>query len=90
MWSQLKYDGSQGSQCMFIVAYACIINSGVQVQVLLFGDCAFLWHRLCGVLIIMGYFSMRLNVWYYNSMHIKLVVLVLTVTFVFSRLHCTL
>ena len=26
------------------------INSGVQVQVLLFGDCAFSWHRLCEVL----------------------------------------
>ena len=39
------------------------INSGVQVQVLLFGDCAFSWYRLCGVLIIMGYFSTRLNIW---------------------------
>ena len=39
------------------------INSGVQVQVLLFGDCAFSWHRLCGVLIIMEYFSTRLNIW---------------------------
>ena len=41
----------------------CTINSEVQVQVLLFGDCAFSWHRLCGVLIIMGYFSTRLNIW---------------------------
>ena len=38
------------------------INSGEQVQVLLFRDCAFSWHRLCGVLIIMGYFSTRLNI----------------------------
>ena len=43
-------------------AYIITINSGVQVQVLLFGDCAFSWHRLCGVLIIMGYFSTRLNI----------------------------
>ena len=43
--------------------YTHTINSGVQVQVLLLGDCAFLWHRLCGVLIIMGYFSTRLNTW---------------------------
>ncbi len=43
--------------------YQDTINSGVQVQVLLFGDCAFPWHRLCGVLIIMGYFSTRLNTW---------------------------
>ena len=32
------------------------INSGVQVLVLLFGDCAFSWYRLCGVLIIIPHY----------------------------------
>ena len=45
------------------IMFRLIPNSGVQVQVLLFGDCAFSWHRLCGVLIITGYFSTRLNIW---------------------------
>ena len=35
------------------------IYSGAQVPVLLFGDCAFAWCGLRGVLIIMGYFSTR-------------------------------
>ena len=33
------------------------VNLGAQVLVLLFGNCTFLQYELCGVLIIMGYFS---------------------------------
>ena len=69
--SHLPYMGMlQSVRAISLDSYTCYvslmvytINSGVQVQVLLFGDCAFLWHRLCGVLIIMGYFSTRLNIW---------------------------
>ncbi len=38
------------------------INSGVEVPVLLFEDCAFLRFRLHGVLLNMGYLSMRVKI----------------------------
>ena len=47
---------------MLSVSIPHTINSGVEVPVLLFEDCAFSQSRLHGVLLIMGYFSMRVKI----------------------------
>ncbi len=60
--------GGGGDSIAVIVSAIYTINSAVQVQVLLFGDCAFSWHRLWGTY-NHGVLFNEVKYMVYNSMH---------------------